>query len=141
MIPGFIASLALALLTLLDVRRGVLFAAYPVRTFFLVFNPWHIPMFVVAAAGMLVCYRRLRACESPLTSRWLRSLTLVILALLIADLFAYRGVAAARSIASDRLAVDWLAAFGVTAWWKPAAQATSCSPGSEFSRTNVRSVI
>ena len=40
MLTGFIVSFALALVTLLDIRRGVLFAEYPVRTFFLVFNPW-----------------------------------------------------------------------------------------------------
>ena len=41
------------------------------------------------------------------------------------DLFAYRGVPAARSMASGRINVDWLNAFGVTAWWRPFAQATS----------------
>ena len=49
----------------------------------------------------------------------------IILALLLADLFAYRGVPAARSMASGRLTADWLGAFGVTGWWKPLAQATS----------------
>ena len=47
------------------------------------------------------------------------------MALLVIDLFAYRGVPAARSIASGRLAVDWLGAFGVTGWGRPFAQATS----------------
>jgi uncharacterized membrane protein YraQ (UPF0718 family) len=127
MIPGFIASFALALLTLLDIRRGVLFAEYPVRTFFLVFTPWHIPMLAVAAAGMFVCYRRLRRldAEQSATPRYLKGLTLVILALLIVDLFAYRGVPTARSMASGRLTADWLGAFGVIGWWRPFAQATS----------------
>src|SRR5262249_51224815 len=34
-------------------------------------------------------------------------------------------VPAARSIASGRINVEWLNAFGVTAWWRPIAQATS----------------
>jgi hypothetical protein len=58
-------------------------------------------------------------------SGYLNALTLTILALLVIDLFAYRGVAADRSIASGRLAVDWLGAFGATGWQRPFAQATS----------------
>ena len=124
---GFVVSLAFALLTLLDIRRGVLFAEYPVRTFFLVFTPWHVAMLAVAVAGMVTCYRGVRSLDArrPGTSTHLKALTLAILALLIADLFAYRGVPAARSIASGRLTADWLGAFGVTGWWKPVAQATS----------------
>ena len=127
MLTGFLVSFALALVTLLDIRRGVLFAEYPVRTFFLVFNPWHVPMLVVAMAGMFVCYRglsRLDAHRSG-TPHQLKTLTVIILTLVVVDLFAYRGVPAARSIASGRLATDWLGAFGVTGWWMPVAQATS----------------
>ena len=125
--PGFIVSFALALLTLLDIRRGVLFAEYPVRTFFLVFTPWHVPMLAAALAGMFVCYRGLRRpdAQRPGTPRYLKGLILVILALLVVDLFAYRGVPAARSMVSGRLTADWLGAFGVTGWWRPFAQATS----------------
>ena len=125
--PGFIVSFALALLTLLDIRRGVLFAEYPVRTFFLVFTPGHIPMLAAAVAGMFVCYRGLHRLDAqrPGTPRYLKGLILVILALLVVDLFAYRGVPAARSMVSGRLTADWLGAFGVTGWWRPFAQATS----------------
>ena len=77
MLAWFIGFFSLTLLTLLDVRRGVLFAEYPVRTFFYVVTPWHIPMLALG------------------------------------------------SIASGRLAVDWLGAFGVTGWGRPFAQATS----------------
>jgi hypothetical protein len=38
-LAGFIGFFSLTLLALLDVRRGVLFADYPVRTFFHVFTP------------------------------------------------------------------------------------------------------
>lgn len=127
MLAGFIASFALALLTLLDIRRGVFFAEYPVRTFFLVFNPLQVPMLAVGMAGMFACYRGLRRLDArrSATPRHLQAVTLVILALLVIDLFAYRGVPAARSLASGRLAVDWLGAFGVTGWGLPFAQATS----------------
>ena len=95
----------MALVTLLDIRRGVLFAEYPARTFFLVFNPWHVPMLVIAMAGMFACYRGLirRDARRAGTSRHLKTVTIVILTLLVVDLFAYRGVPAARSIASGRL--------------------------------------
>jgi uncharacterized protein len=104
-----------------------LFAEYPVRTFLLVFNPWHVPMLAMAIAGMFVCYRGLirRDAHRAGPSRHLKTVTIVILTLLVADLFAYRGVPAARSIASGRLTADWLGAFGVTGWWMPVAQATS----------------
>jgi uncharacterized membrane protein YraQ (UPF0718 family) len=127
MIPGFIVSFALALLTLLDMRRGVLSAEYPVRTFFLVLTPWHIPMLAAALGGMFVCYRGLRGLDAqrPGAPRHLKGLIVVILALLVIDLFAYRGVPAARSMESGRLTADWLGAFGVTGWWRPFAQATS----------------
>jgi len=127
MLTGFIVSFAMALVTLLNIRQGVLFAEYPVRTFFLVFNPWHVPMLVIAMAGMFACYRGLirRDARRAGTSRHLKTVTIVILTLLVVDLFAYRGVPAARSIASGRLTADWLGAFGVTGWWMPVAQATS----------------
>jgi uncharacterized protein len=43
----------------------------------------------------------------------------------VVDLFAYRLVPAARSMASGRVGVDWLDAFGATGWTRPFAQATS----------------
>ena len=67
---------------------------------------------------MYVSHRGLRRLEARGggTSFHLTLLTFTIVALLVIDLFAYRGVPAARSIASGRLAVDWLGAFGVTGW-------------------------
>ena len=124
---GFVLFLALTLLTILDFRRGFLFAHYSVRTLFYLFNPLHVVMLAVGLAGMRVCYFGLQARERQVSgvSGYVKTLTFVILALLIIDLFAYRGVPAARSLAAGRINVDWLSAFGVTAWWKPLAQATS----------------
>jgi len=126
-IAGFVLSLALALLALVDFRRGFLFAAYPARSLFYAFNPWQLLLFAVGVAGMFVCYRALRGrdANSSGAARDLKALTFAILALLVVDLFTYRGVPAARSVASGRINVDWLNAFGVTAWWRPFAQATS----------------
>ena len=85
MMVGFIVFFALTLLTLLDVRRGFLFADYPVRTFFSVFNPVHVPMLAIGIAGMFACYRGANMLEAQLsdTSRYLQALTLIILLLLV----------------------------------------------------------
>jgi uncharacterized membrane protein YraQ (UPF0718 family) len=124
---AFVAFLAIALLALVDVRRGFLFAVYPVRTLFYVFNLWHLPMLATGIIGMYACHRALLRWEThdAAASRYIKPLTFVILGLLVIDLFSYRGVPAARSIASGRINTDWLNAFGVTAWWRPFAQATS----------------
>jgi uncharacterized membrane protein YraQ (UPF0718 family) len=126
-IAGFVLSLALALLALVDFRRGFLFATYPARSLFYAFNPWQVLLFAAGLAGMLVCHRALRQRDATArgTARDLKRLTFAILALLVIDLFTYRGVPAARSVAAGRINVDWLNAFGVTAWWRPFAQATS----------------
>lgn len=126
-IGGLILSVALTLLTLVDVRRGFLFADYPVRSLFYGFHPWHGLMLVLGIAGMWACYLASRKLEARLsgTSQYVKALALILLALLVIDLFAYRGVPAARSMASGRVNLDWVKGFGVTAWWKPVAQATS----------------
>ena len=112
-IAGFVLSLALALLALVDFRRGFLFAAYPARSLFYAFNPWQLLLFAMGVAGMFVCYRVLRGRDANASgaARDLKALTFAILALLVVDLFTYRGVPAARSVASGRINVDWLNAF------------------------------
>jgi uncharacterized membrane protein YraQ (UPF0718 family) len=127
LLGGFTAFLALALLTLVDVRRGFLFQLYPVRTAFGVFTPIHALMLAAGLGGMMACYRGASGLERhvPDTSRYFKALVLVIFGMLVVDLFMYRGVPAARSIASGRVGADWLQAFGVTGWWRPVAQATS----------------
>ena len=127
MMIGLVLSLVLTLLTILDFRRGFLFAAYPVRSVFYAFNPAHVPLLGMGLAGIFACYQGINHLEARVsgTSRHMKALTLTIFSLLVVDLLAYRAVPAARSIASGHISVDWLNAFGVTAWWKPIAQATS----------------
>ena len=67
-LTGFMCCLVLTLLALLDVRRGFLFADYPVRTLFYVLTPWHALMLAAGAVGMFVFHRGLRSLEAP-TSR------------------------------------------------------------------------
>ncbi len=126
-LAAFMGCLALTLLGFLDIRRGFLFAAYPVRTHFFAFTPLHLGMVAAGVAGMWASQRELRRREAPFEDRrgLVRIVALLIFTLLVADLFAYRGVPAARSLAAGQLRIDWLAAFGVTTWWKPVAQATS----------------
>jgi hypothetical protein len=126
-IGGLMAFLALTLLALLDVRRGFLFHGYPVRTPFYVFAPIHGVMLASGLVGMIACYRGATRREPRLsgTSRYVKGLTLIIFALLVLDLFAYRSVPAARSLTSGRINADWLQAFGVIGWRRPIAQATS----------------
>ncbi|HYM25463.1 MAG TPA: permease [Vicinamibacterales bacterium] len=126
-LSGFVGFLALTLLTIVDIRRGFLFAAYRIRTPYIVLTPVHAVMLAMGIAGAAVCWRRLAALERrvPPASRAVRPFGFTILALLIVDLFTYRGVPAARSIAAGRIGVDWLNAFGVVGWLRPAAQASS----------------
>src|SRR5262245_44883745 len=126
-LAAFVSFLALTLLTVVDIRRGFLFAAYPVRTLFYVLTPAHAAMLVIGLAGASASYVSLRGAEDRLSdaAAAVRPLALIIAALLVVDLFAYRAVPAARSIAAGRVNIDWLDAFGVSGWLRPAAQATS----------------
>src|SRR5687768_12801017 len=63
-LAGFMCSLALTLLALLDVRRGFLFADYPLRTLFYVFAPSHALMLAAGVTGMFLLHRGLRSRET-----------------------------------------------------------------------------
>ena len=98
-----------------------------IRTLFYVFTPRHGLMLAGGAAGMFVFHRGLRRHEAHLQQppHLVRTLTLMVLAMLVIDLFVYRGVPTARSLTAGRVGLDWIAAFGGTEWWRPVAQATS----------------
>lgn len=123
---GFLACLALTLLTIVDIRRGFLFSEY-VRSPFAVFHVAHLAMLAVGASGMALCYALLRSLEArlPIGSTVTTVFAWVVVGLLVIDLFVYRGVPAARALASSRLSADWLQAFGATGWWRPVALAVS----------------
>ena len=125
-VAGSVIFLALTLLTLLDIRRGFLFPTYSVRTFFGVFTPIHGVMLAAGLGGMFVSYRGVRNREPSVpVMPSVAGLAVVIFAMLVVDLFAYRLVPAARSITTGRIGADWLDAFGATGWTRPFAQATS----------------
>ncbi|MBI3939832.1 MAG: permease [Acidobacteria bacterium] len=134
-LAGCIAFLSVTLLAIVDSRRGFLFTlmpdwgGYPVRTPYLVLNPLQLPMIAIGLAGLLLSYRSLKGYEMELKGVNLEKkaglLTFILFGLLLADLFTYRGVAATRAAMAGKLGVDWLNAFGVTGWLRPAALAVS----------------
>jgi hypothetical protein len=125
-LAGFILLLASALLAIVDFRRGFLFSEY-VRSPYSAFHPAQVVILVIAVAGMFVCWRILRWFEAraPISPKYSAVFTFGTLAVLVTDLFVYRGVPAARAIASGTLNADWLQAFGVTGWLRPLALPTS----------------
>ncbi|MBI4201621.1 MAG: permease [Chloroflexi bacterium] len=126
---GFVISLAMALLALVDFRRGFLLDHYAWTTLYFSFSPWHIALLAVGLLGAFASYRVLRASEVKQSSgaldRYVKVLTFVIFGLFVTDLFAYRGVAAARAAEAGQLSAGWMNAYGVTGWLKPLALAVS----------------
>jgi len=125
-LAGFIVFLSLTLLTIVDFRRGFLFAEY-VRSPYSAYNPAQLTMLAIGAAGAFLCYRSLKSYEARETipPNYVKTLTFAILGLLVIDLFTYRGVPAARALESGTLSANWLQAFGAVGWWKPVALAAS----------------
>jgi len=128
-LTALVASLGLFLLAIVDLRRGFLFADYFLKTPYLVLSPLHLLMLAIGLMGLLAGHRTLKRHETTLDPAVLESYTgrmaFVLFGLLVADLFTYRGVAAARAVAVGSLGAGWLAAFGVTGWLKPVALSVS----------------
>ncbi len=125
-LAGFVLSLALTLLTIVDFRRGFLFTQY-VRSPYTAYHPSQLAMLAVGMGGALLCYRNLKAWEERLTipPSYARNLLFTILALLVIDLFIYRGVPATRAIAAGKVGATWLDAFGASGWQRPIALTAS----------------
>jgi uncharacterized membrane protein YraQ (UPF0718 family) len=129
---GFVVSLALTLLTLVDFRRGFLFSAaegYLSRTPYFSFSPWHLPMLFIGLVGIGISYMMIRSYESVIErhrlEKYVRWLAFTLFGLLVIDLFTYRGVPAARAAMAGNLRAGWLEAFGATGWLRPVALAVS----------------
>lgn len=125
-LAGFVLFFALALLALVDFRRGFLFSEYT-RSPYSAYHPMQFVMLALGIAGMFLCYQFLKSFEErgTVSSETVRVFTFVVLGLLVLDLLTYRGVPAARAVASGKLSADWLQAFGVTGWWRPIALSVS----------------
>lgn len=113
-IIAFLASLALVLLVVVEIRRGLLFtlADYvrigaPTAIFYLDLR--QVPLLLLGTAGVWLSYRRIVALEKTISRDTLKlAATLVgiaVLVLLVADLFVYRGVAAYRIAAAAKIGI------------------------------------
>jgi uncharacterized membrane protein YraQ (UPF0718 family) len=125
-LAGFFVFLALALLTIVDFRRGFLFSDYA-RSPYWAFRPAQPITLAISVAGMFVCHRILQSVEArqPISRTYRTAFTFGCLLLLVIDLFLYRGVPAARAIESGTLRADWLQAFGVSGWLRSFALSIS----------------
>ena len=134
-LAGCVLSMALALLAVVDFRRGFLFTLIPdfggyvSRTPYFVFSPSQVLMLALGIAGLVLSYRNLKRCETELSGvnleKYVRGLTFILFALLVVDLFTYRGVAATRAAVAGKVGANWLQAFGVGGWLKPMALTVS----------------
>lgn len=126
---AFLASLALLLLALVEMRRGFLF---PLSDYFrvgapsaiLYFDPRQLLLLVVGGAGLWLSYRRLAALEQAVGGDGLKTASRVvavaILLLLVVDLFTYRGVPAYRIAAAGKLGVGQaIPITAMTGWARP----------------------
>ncbi len=120
-----VVGVALALLAVVDFRRGFLLGNYWTVTPYFAFHPAQVLLFAVGAAGAWTAWVRLRALEASgragFVAGYVRFLAVALVLLLIVDLFTYRGVAAARAAVAGKLSAGWLDAFGVTGWLRPVA--------------------
>lgn len=110
----FLASLALLLLTLVDIRRGFLFSPYVkvgAPSTLLNLNLYQLPLLLLGGLGAWLSYQYLKRLEtglkkpSPNLGPLTKALAIVIGTLLVIDLFIYRGVPASRFIAAGTMKV------------------------------------
>lgn len=126
---AFLCCVALLLLGLVDIRRGFLFAAADYTKIgapsaILYLDAWDLPLLLLGALGAWLVYRRMARLEeeqaaSGLSLRSLsRALAIGLGALLVVDLFTYRGVPASRALASGQLGLSQ-AIPSFSGWLKP----------------------
>ncbi len=129
--------LALVLLTLVEMRRGIFLPAswywkVGAPSAFLHVHPLHALLLAVGFMGFRYTSRVLgrrerEAVGAGMDLRAFRNVfAFVLLALLIADLFVYRSVAAGRIAAAGRLSVSVVFPLSSLPWWvRPAGEAVN----------------
>lgn len=100
-LAGFITSLAVSLLAIVDFRRGFLFTTIQGFGEYFSRSPYHALSFydlILLSAGvfgMLYFFKQLRSLESAMTDddleKYVKIAAFIIFGLLVLDLFAYRG--------------------------------------------------
>ena len=134
----FLASLAMLLLTLVDMRRGILF---PLGTYhklgapsaLLYFDPRHLLLLSAGCVGIWLSYRSMMWLEGSVKAwrpshlkRLCNVLALSLMAALVADLFAYRIVPARRIVGAGKIGVGRaLPIDDLPAWLQPLGEATN----------------
>ncbi len=135
-LTGFLLTLAVTLLTVVDMRRAFFLApsAYSklgAPSAFLNYTPWHVVVLIVAVSAAWGCYRLLRREDAILGAtselrRMRNIMATVVMLFLIIDLFIYRGVQAGRIAGAGQLGVSltfWVP--GLPAWLRPLGEATN----------------
>ena len=112
-----LASIALVLLAVVDLRRGFLFSEhlYIFKSPFLFFSPYQLLLFIPGVLGL----RLLRPALQLLSQEENKRLLTGILLLLILDFVIYRGVAMEKSYQLKKVSLHWMMAFGETGISKP----------------------
>ncbi|MBI2852407.1 MAG: permease [Chloroflexi bacterium] len=112
-LTAFLASLGLLLFTLVDIRRGFLFSSYfkiGAPSTLLNLNPGHLALAFIAGLGMWLSYKYMKRLEDNQekdtdTRTMAKTSAIIIGALLVIDLFIYRGVPASRFLAAGKMGV------------------------------------
>ncbi len=112
-IAAFLVSLALLLLTVVDIRWGFLFSPdfFKVGTpsVLLNLNPGQLPMLLIGGLGVRLAYRYMKGFENKVEGKRLNLKTLTTIAaiaigaLIVIDLFTYRGVPASRTLEAGKM--------------------------------------
>lgn len=124
----FLVSLALILLTIVDMRRAFLFPAlaYPVRlgapSPIFYFSPRHLLILLVGGLGAGLAYYFMTKLEQGLkrtgaVGSFTVPVALILAAILVSDLFVYRGVAAVRIAAAGKISVGQAVPLSLFPGW------------------------
>lgn len=114
-LAGFMSSLALLLVGLMDIRRGFLAGDYLIQNTWINYNHYQLPLLAAGLVGLLLCYRLIKERETRGTIEEERNRALAkvtafgIFAILTATtVFIYRGVAMARILAAGKMSIPAL---------------------------------
>lgn len=112
-IAAFLVSLALLLLTIVDIRRGFLFSPDYFKvgspSVLLYLNSSHLLLLLVGGLGVWLAYSYLKRVEGSLDGKSLNLTTMATVVaiaigvLIVIDLFTYRGVPASRTLEAGKM--------------------------------------
>ncbi|MBI4307537.1 MAG: permease [Chloroflexi bacterium] len=130
----FLASLALLLFTVVEMRRAILL---PAADYFkvgapspiLYVTPLHLLVLLIAGLVLWIAYRYMAGLEEGLKGRGVnlqavtKGLAIALMVLLIVDLFTYRGVPASRTVVAGKMGVGQaISLAALPGWLQPLAE-------------------